>query len=105
MLIPERPRSVDERRGVGVVHHITPYFAYGWNAGFSERAGVGRVVSYLEKLGAADVDIDQVHAHARLAGASRHLSNEAKVRWCKSVVTLYQRERAGAADRTVHHAV
>lgn len=78
---------------------------FGWNAGFSERAGVGRVVSYLEKLGAADVDIDQVHAHARLAGASRHLSNEAKVRWCKSVVILYQRERAGATDRTVHHAV
>jgi hypothetical protein len=66
---------------------------FGWNAGFSEKAGVGHVVSYLEKLGATDIDIDQVHDHARLAKASRHLSNDAKVRWCKSVVALYQRER------------
>jgi len=68
----------------------------GWNAGFSEKGGVGRVARYLEKLGTTDIDLDQVHDHARLAGASRHLSNEAKVKWCKSVVTLYQRERAAA---------
>ena len=35
-----------------------------------------------------------VPAHARVAGASKHLSNAAKVAWCKSVVALYQRERA-----------
>jgi hypothetical protein len=67
---------------------------FGWNAGFSEKAGVGKVVRYLEKLGAVDIDLDQVHGHARLAGASRHLQNVKKVAWCKSVVTLYLRERA-----------
>jgi hypothetical protein len=67
---------------------------FGWNAGFSEAGGVGRVARYLEGLGAADITIDQVAAHAKLAGASKHLSNTAKVAWCKSVVALYLRERA-----------
>ncbi|MBP6627876.1 MAG: lytic transglycosylase domain-containing protein [Kofleriaceae bacterium] len=67
---------------------------FGWNAGFSEKAGVGCVARYLEKLGTTDVTLDQVHDHARLAGASRHLSKDAKVRWCKGVVALYQRERS-----------
>lgn len=67
---------------------------FGWNAGFSEAGGVGRVARYLERLGAVDITLDQVSAHARLAGASKHLSNPAKVAWCKSVVALYQRERA-----------
>ena len=66
----------------------------GWNAGFSEAGGVGRVARYLEGLGALDITIDQVSAHAQLAGASKHLSNPAKVAWCKGVVALYQRERA-----------
>lgn len=65
---------------------------FGWNAGFSEASGVGRVVRYLERLGAIDITLDQVTAHARLAGASKHLSNPAKVAWCKSVVALYLRE-------------
>lgn len=73
----------------------------GWNAGFSEAGGVGRVARYLEELGALDLTIDQVSAHAKLAGASKHLSNPAKVAWCKSVVALYQRERAlGRAAQT-----
>lgn len=67
---------------------------FGWNAGFSEAGGVGRVARYLEGLGAVDITIDQVAAHAKLAGASKHLFNPAKIAWCKSVVALYQRERA-----------
>lgn len=67
---------------------------FGWNAGFSEAGGVGRVARYLEQLGAVDITLDLVTAHARVAGASKHLSNPAKVAWCKSVVALYQRERA-----------
>jgi len=67
---------------------------FGWNAGFSEAGGVGRVARYLERLGAVEITIDQVAAHAKAAGASKHLSNPAKVAWCKSVVALYQRERA-----------
>ncbi|MGE0403410.1 MAG: hypothetical protein AB7T06_42285, partial [Kofleriaceae bacterium] len=66
---------------------------FGWNAGFSEAGGVGRVARYLEKLGAIDITLDQITAHARVAGASKHLSNQAKVAWCKSVVALYLRER------------
>ena len=66
---------------------------FGWNAGFSEAGGVGRVARYLEGLGAVDITIDQVAAHAKLAGASKHLSNPAKLAWCKSVVALYLRER------------
>lgn len=69
---------------------------FGWNAGFSEAGGLGRVARYLEGLGAVDITIDQVAAHARVAGASKHLSNPAKVAWCKSVVALYLRERAAA---------
>ena len=56
--------------------------------------GVGRVARYLEGLGALDITMDQVSAHARIAGASKHLSNPAKLAWCKSVVALYLRERA-----------
>ncbi|MFT3695715.1 MAG: transglycosylase SLT domain-containing protein [Kofleriaceae bacterium] len=67
---------------------------FGWNAGFSEAGGVGRVARYLEQLGAVDITLDLITAHARVAGASKHLSNAAKVAWCKSVVALYQRERA-----------
>jgi hypothetical protein len=67
---------------------------FGWNAGFSEGGGVGRVVRHLKARGLRDITIDTVYQHARAAGASRHLSNEAKVRWCKGVTALYLRERA-----------
>jgi hypothetical protein len=72
---------------------------FGWNAGYSEAGGVGRVARYLEGLGAVDIDLEQVSAHARLAGASKHLSNLAKVAWSKGVVALYQRERALVSAR------
>lgn len=69
---------------------------FGWNAGFSEAGGVGRVVTYLERLGATDITLDLVHDHARVAGASKYLSSDAKVAWCKSVVALYLHERSMA---------
>lgn len=67
---------------------------FGWNAGWSERAGVGRVARYLEQRGITDITIDTVHQAARAAGASEHLSNPAKVKWCKSVVRQYELEVA-----------
>lgn len=76
---------------------ITPDFAYGWNAGWSEAGGVGRVARYLEAQGTTDITIDLVCEYARAAGASRHLSRRDKVRWCKSVVALYEKERRPAA--------
>jgi soluble lytic murein transglycosylase-like protein len=76
---------------------------FGWNAGFSEAGGVGRVARYLEQLGGAnDITLDLVTAYAELAGASKHLSNPAKVAWCKSVVVLCQRERALVGARPTH---
>jgi hypothetical protein len=72
---------------------------FGWNAGYSERGGVGRVARFLERQGQHnEITIDSIHAAARDAGASRHLSNPKKVSWCKGVVALYSRERAREAS-------
>jgi hypothetical protein len=76
--------------------HFAALLVFGWNAGFSERGGVGRVARYLKARGETELTIDIAHRHARAAGASRHLSNPKKVAWCKSVVLLYARERAYA---------
>jgi len=72
---------------------------FGWNAGYSERGGVGRVARYVEARGVTNLTIDTIHQNARAAGASRHLSNTNKVRWSKSVAALYLRERARDAAR------
>jgi soluble lytic murein transglycosylase-like protein len=72
---------------------------FGWNAGFSEAGGVGRVATYLEHHGTTDLTIDLVSQAASSAGASKHLSNAAKVRWSKSVAALYARERALSGPR------
>lgn len=65
----------------------------GWNAGWSERAGVGRVVSYLEQRG-VDVTINAVFDAAKAAGASPHVSNPRKLAWCKQVTRQYFAELA-----------
>jgi soluble lytic murein transglycosylase-like protein len=69
----------------------------GWNAGFSEAGGVGRVARYLAARGITDITIDTVSRAAEDAGASAHVANPAKVAWCKSVVALYARERGTAS--------
>ncbi|MCB9830277.1 MAG: transglycosylase SLT domain-containing protein [Planctomycetes bacterium] len=66
---------------------------FGWNAGFSERAGVGHVVDVLTARGQRDLTIDDVHRAAKGAKASPHLSNPAKVRFAKAVTAQYLRER------------
>ncbi len=96
MLTSNRNRSVERRHDGPAAHHITPCCAYGWNAGFSAAGGVIKVVRYLKARGVTDITIDLVFKHARAAGAVRHLSNAAKLRWCKSVVRLYEQERAAA---------
>lgn len=66
---------------------------FGWNAGYSERGGVGKVARYMEAKGdAAGVTIDTVFDSAKPAKASRHLSNPRKVRWCKSVARLFREQ-------------
>ncbi|MCA9675601.1 MAG: transglycosylase SLT domain-containing protein [Myxococcales bacterium] len=67
---------------------------FGWNAGFSERGGVGRVASYLTQRGFDDFTIDDVTAAAKQAGVSPHLANPRKVAFSKGVTTQYLRERA-----------
>jgi hypothetical protein len=61
--------------------------------------GVGRVARFLEGQGRhQEISIDTIHAAAREAGASRHLSNPKKVAWCKGVAALYWRERTQEAS-------
>jgi hypothetical protein len=76
---------------------------FSWNAGWSERGGVGRVSSYLEQRGVLDQTIDTIHQASRAAGASPHLANAAKVAWSKSVAAQYFRELA--ADQRLHGPV
>ncbi len=66
----------------------------GYDAGFSERGGVGRVVGYLKKQGLTDITLDMVFAHAAAAGAVRHLAREDKVHFVKRVTRRFYRERS-----------
>lgn len=69
---------------------------FGWNAGFSEVSGIGRVARYLEQRGITDITVDLVHRTAPAAGASKYLADATRLRWCKSVAALYARELASA---------
>jgi hypothetical protein len=60
----------------------------GWNSGYSEGGGVGKVASYLEQRG-IPVTHDAVFQHAAAAGATVHLQNDAKRRWQAGVVQTY----------------
>lgn len=60
----------------------------GWNSGYSEGGGVGKVASYLESRG-LPVTHDNVFAHAGAAGATTHLQNAAKKSWQASVAALF----------------
>lgn len=74
---------------------------FGWNAGFSELAGVGRVIGFLKAQPAAlavvrpsDITIDSVFDAARSARAKSHLSNRRKLDYSKGVAAAYFRELA-----------
>jgi len=60
----------------------------GWNSGYSEAGGVGKVASYLESRG-IPVTHDSVFAHSAAAGATKHLRNPQKQAWQRSVAELY----------------
>jgi hypothetical protein len=66
---------------------------FGWNAGWSERGGVGRVASFLEQRG-ADVTINSVFDAAKASGASPHLANPMKLAFAKQVARQYFAELA-----------
>jgi soluble lytic murein transglycosylase-like protein len=63
----------------------------GWNSGYSEAGGVGRVAKYLESR-KIPVTHDNVFAYASAAGATRHLSNLKKRNWQRSVSDLFFRQ-------------
>jgi hypothetical protein len=90
--------------------HFVELLTFGWNAGYSESKGVGRVVNYLVERGARDVTLTDVVRAAQQAGASQWLwAHPKKVAWTRSVADVYERElardvRAGrvtAPQRTV----
>jgi hypothetical protein len=60
----------------------------GWNSGYSEAGGVGKVARYLENQN-IPVTHDNVFRYASAAGATRHLSNSAKKSWQRAVTDLY----------------
>lgn len=66
----------------------------GWNSGYSEAAGLGKVASYLEAHG-IPVTHENVFTHARAAGATKFLQREEydqKRRWQAGVADLYFRQ-------------
>ncbi len=64
-----------------------------WNAGWSERGGLGRVARYLEGQGRPAVTVEAIVANAAAAGASHHLSNQRKLAFANAVTRTYARER------------
>lgn len=64
---------------------------FGWNAGYSEAAGVGYMLGQLEgRFLASEITIDKIQEQAPFfPKATRHLSNAGKVSWCKKVVANY----------------
>ncbi len=60
----------------------------GWNAGFSEAGGVGRVASMLEREG-SPVTHDAVFSNAARAGAAGTLGEADRRAWHASVASLY----------------
>jgi soluble lytic murein transglycosylase-like protein len=63
----------------------------GWNSGYSEAGGVGRVARYLRERG-IPVTHDNVFRYASAAGATKHLQNPGRQRWQRSVADLYFRQ-------------
>lgn len=75
-------------------------FVAGWNAGYSEAAGVGYVVGQMERRGASagDVTVETMQAAAlELPRASRFLQMPARLRWWKRVADAYAAQQSGQA--------
>jgi hypothetical protein len=84
--------------------HFIELLTFGWNAGMSESAGVGRVARYLEDRGQTDITLADVTKHAQDAGASHWLwAHPKKVTWTRSVADLYFAEKDRDASRPVSH--
>lgn len=71
---------------------------YGWNAGWSERAGVGRVARYLKQLGTTDITVGLIQQHARAAGGNEYLQSADRLAWAQKVARHYAAECAREAQ-------
>ncbi len=60
----------------------------GWNAGYSDGGGVGKVATYLERAG-RPVTHDAVVANASAAGAASYVADPQRAAWHRSVADLY----------------
>jgi soluble lytic murein transglycosylase-like protein len=63
----------------------------GWNSGYSEGGGVGRVAKYLEARN-IPVTHSNVFKYSEAAGATKHLTNPTKQHWQRGVVDLFYEE-------------
>lgn len=63
----------------------------GWNSGYSEAGGLGRVAQYLESR-KVPVTHNSVFENAAAAGATTHLQNSRKQSWQRGVADLYFRQ-------------
>jgi soluble lytic murein transglycosylase-like protein len=63
----------------------------GWNSGWSERGGVGRVARWLNAQN-LPVTHDNVFRYAAAAGATEHLSNLRKKKFQREVADLFYQE-------------
>jgi hypothetical protein len=78
--------------------HYVSLVTQGWNSGYSERAGVGRVIRYLKALPASRrptaITVDTIYEAATDAKAAKTLSNPRKRDYAKRVTAAYIRELA-----------
>lgn len=75
----------------------------GWNAGYSEGGGVGKVATYLEKRG-LPVTHDTVRQYHQQAGGVAKLGNPTAHAWQRGVAALYQQQpdwKAGGMATTL----
>lgn len=69
----------------------------GWNAGYSDGGGVGKVAGYLERA-SRPVTHDQVLANAAAAGAISYVGDPKRAAWHRSVADLFYAQ-PDAGDR------
>jgi hypothetical protein len=75
-------------------YRFVELLAQGWNGGWSDRAGVGRVADHLAAQGLDSITAELVQAHAAAAGATRHLVEPRRLAWAKGIARHYTQERA-----------
>lgn len=76
----------------------------GWNSGYSEGGGVGKVARYLYARG-IPVTHDNVFRYAGAAGATSQLQRDDKRRWQAGVASLYFAEGGPGAPVLLYAAV